>query len=309
VPDRKLAMCPASVQAQSNDGLGSVGWRRGPRISIASRKLKRAFVASALLALGGCVNLSAVSDFAKLGSDVTSSSAAIDSYPDAARALVRTASPGTIAARRRQAAKAVEETKVADLGMKTLSLYLSTLAKLADDKAADIKSSTSSIAASLKSLNLVRPGISGPATVLIDLIGGSLDAWRRQAVSNLIDAANTDVQKLGLALADFAHETAQTYERATLQTNAYYDDMHEKTPDPAVQEMLDEWRAQHIADYRKARDQASAAETVLRKIVQGQADLQAHKNDLTGDELKTLLGQYEADITAAAKLLPFSSVL
>ena len=69
-----------------------------------------------------------------------------------------------------------------------------------------------------------------------------------------------------------------------------------------VLQALDEWRVQHTSAYAKARDQARAAATALRKIVQGQADLKTHENELTGAELKALLVQYESDITSAAKV-------
>jgi hypothetical protein len=264
----------------------------------------------ALIALGACTNLSAVSDFAKTGSKVTSSSVAIDSYPSAARELARMAPAQETDTREAQARKAVEQTKVADLGLKTLSLYLSTLSQLADDKLVNVQSSASSIGASLKSLGAVKTSVSDPATAVIDLLlKAPLDAWRRAAVGNLIDAANEPVQKLANGLADFAAVTAQAYDRAISQADIYYRNLGAKSRDPVIREMLEEWRAMHTTDYAKERDQAAAAEVVLRKIAQAQADLSAHKNELSGEELKALLSEYKDDITKAAKLIPLPTTL
>lgn len=263
-----------------------------------------------MLALGACTNLTAVSDFAKLGSNVTASSAAIDSYPTAASEQARMAPVATSAARKAQAAKAVDQTKAADLGMQTLSLYLSTLAQLADDKLVDVQASATGIGGSLKTLGVLNAAVAEPASAVIDLlVTAPLDAWRRQAVANLIEQANQPVQKLGTALADFAKVTALTYDQDIAQANIYYRGLGARSHDPAIRALLDEWRMAHTADYAKTRDQALAAETALRKIVQGQAELQAHKNALTGAELKALLAQYQGEILTAAKLLPFPSAM
>jgi hypothetical protein len=261
-----------------------------------------------LLALGACTNLTAVSDFARLGSNVTASAAAIDGYPAAASEQARMAPAATAAARKEQAAKAVDQTKVADLGMQTLSLYLSTLARLADGKLVNVQSSAPGIGASLTSLARMNATVADPATAVINLLlAAPLDAWRRKAVANLIDQANQPVQKLGTALADFARVTAFTYDQDISQANIYYRNLGARSHDPEVREMLDEWRVLHIADYARARDQAKAAEAVLRKIVQGQAELQAHRNRLTGAELKALLTQYVDEIATAARLLTLPS--
>lgn len=271
---------------------------------------RRAVSVAALLAVAGCANLTAVSNFAKLGSDVTSSTAAMDTYPAAVQEQARMASPAELAARKTQAAGATDETRVADLGMKTLSLYLATLSQLADNTLIAVKPAASSIDASLKSLHAIKASIADPATSLITLLlTAPLDVWRREAVGNLIDRANQPVQSLGNALADFARATALIYDQDISSADIYYRNLGAKTNDAAVRELLDEWRLRQIADYAKARDQAKAAEVTLRKIVQAQAELQAHRNDLSSDALKALLTQYQDDIFKAAQLLPLHSAL
>jgi hypothetical protein len=288
---------------QFADLSGIVSIWREPFNETDKMALKQVTAAGLLLILGACTNLTAVSNFATLGSSVTSSTAAIDSYPKATQESARMAPPADAATRQQQAAQAPGETEVADLGMKTLSLYFSTLARLSDGKLVDVTSSASSIGTSLKSLSVVDATISSPATSLITLLlTAPLDTWRNEAVAHLINNANQSVQTLGIALANFADTTANMYDTDISQADIFYRGLGASSHDPAIREMLDEWRVQNINSYTAARDQASAAATSLRKLVQGQADLKAHKDELTSAELKALLTQCETDILSAAKL-------
>jgi hypothetical protein len=260
---------------------------------------------STLVTIASCANLTAVSDFAKLSSDVTANTPAIVSYPTAAREMARMSPPAERALRNQQAKEAADQTQVAALGLKTLSLYFSTLSKLADNNTVNVKSAASSISSSLQSFGAIKPSIADPATAIITLLlTAPLDAWRRQAVANLIDRANEPVQRLARDLANFAKGVAQAYDRDISQANIYYTGLGARSSDPGVRAMLDEYRIAHIAEYSKARDQALAAETALRKIEQAHADLQAHKSDLNGAELKALLAMYGDDLKQAAKLFP-----
>jgi len=265
--------------------------------------MNRAASAALLLLLGACTNLTAVSTFATLGSNATSNTTAIDSHLPAAQERARMASPERIVERKQQAIQAADQVKVADLGMKTLSLYFAVLAQLSSDKTIDVKSSAASIAGSLKSLGVIEPTISAPATSLITLLlTVPLDVWRQEASAKLIDGANEYVLKLGVALKDFAENTANVYDLDISQANVYYRDLATRSTDPAIRVMLDEWRVQHIMTYAKARDQAKVLAQALTQIVQGQSDLYDKRTELTGAELRRLLARYQDDIFSAAKL-------
>jgi len=256
-----------------------------------------------MLSLGACANLSSVTEFANLSSSVTSSTGALDSYTSAASELARMASPANLAQEQAQAAKALDQIKVADLGMQTLSLYLSTVAKLADDKSVNVSSLASSIASSLNKLGAVHSAVSAPASSLVDLlISAPLDVWRREAVGKLIDKSNASVLQLGNALASLGTLTADQYSLAILQANIHYGQL-EVNANRQDREMLKEWRHLHVEAYEKAREQATAARTALLRIVKGQAALAAHKDELTGAELKALLSRYESDILGITNLL------
>jgi len=218
------------------------------------------------------------------------------------------ASSAHLSAEKVNAAKAADEIKVIDIGMQTLSLYLSTVAKLADDKSVDVSSSASSIGSSLKKLGPVHSDASAPANSVINLLlSAPLDVWRRESVSKLIDSANEPVQRLGMALAKFALTTALQYRTLIHESNIYYSSL-ESDANRQDREMLEEWHALHIADYEKAREQAQAAQTALQKIVEGQAALEAQKDKLTGAELRLHLTSYQSEVLGAMKLLsPTSS--
>jgi hypothetical protein len=257
------------------------------------------------LGLSACANLSAVSDFTKLSSDVTANTAAIDSYPEAAQEIARMAPPSRKAERDQEAQAAKGVTEVADLGLKSLSLYFSTLSKLADDKTVDVKSSATSIGASLKTLGAVKASMADPATALITLLLTiPLDAYRRSAIAKLIEGANEPVQQLAEGLATFAGGVASEYQSVSLEANTFYANLHNQTSDRAAQEMLEEWRRAHVGRYSQLRSQALAAETAFRNIKKGQAALYEHKSDLSGPEIKALLAKYADEIFKASSLLP-----
>jgi hypothetical protein len=253
--------------------------------------------------VSACADLTAVSDFAKLSSNVTASTSAISSYPEAAAELARMAPPASKQRTQTEADRAAAETKVAQLGLKTLSLYFATLAALADDKTVDVKSSASSIAGSLKTLGAIKPSIVDPATALITiLLTAPLDAWRRSAVANLIDRANIPVQTLSRDLANFARIVALKYHEDRLQANIYYESLAKRSSDPAVRAMLKEWDQLHVTHYQQLEDQATAAQEALQAIEQAHADLQARKSKLSSSEVKALLAKYADDIFKASSL-------
>ncbi|MGH7119282.1 MAG: hypothetical protein ACREFP_09910 [Acetobacteraceae bacterium] len=269
------------------------------------RRLLSGIVASALLlATAGCVDLSAVSGFTKLGSSITENTAAVDSYPDAVKYAAQF-NP-ELQAKERLAAElpaADTQTKSADLGMKTLSLYLSTVSSLADDKTVDVSASTTSIGNSLKGLGVLKTATQKPATDLITLLaGGALDLWRRQAVANLIVKANPSVQELCAALAQFARLTAERYQIDAHEVATYYGNLglHQT---PAVQEMLGEWRDEHVAGFTKASAAATAAAKAFTVIAQGHAALVAHAGELSSKELRAIIAKYQDQLSSAARLI------
>jgi hypothetical protein len=257
----------------------------------------------ALLATAGCANLTAVRDFSKLTSEVTASTPAIQSYPAAMREMARLAPPNERATRNAEARAAVDETKVAELGLKTLSLYFAALAKLADDST--ISAPSSNIGNSLQSLGAIKQDMAAPTNAIVNLLTkAALDGWRRQAVAKLIEGANESVSVLAEQLANFAKSVAQVYDRDISEAEVYYSMWQARSADPGVRAILDEYRVARIADYARSRDVALAAEVALRRIRQAQADLYAHRSDLNGAELKGLLATYGDDIKQAAKILP-----
>jgi hypothetical protein len=263
--------------------------------------------AALMLLLAGCANLTSVAEFAKLSSDVTSNTAALDAYPNATAEGMRIAPPTQKAAIADLNERAADRTKLARKGMKALSLYMETLSKLADDKLVDVKTPAKSIASSLQTLSVVDKAMADPATALIRLLlTVPLDAWRRNAVSNLIEQGNEPVQALATSLANFANQVAAQYRIDAQYADRFYVDLQQRSSDPAAKEGAKEWLRYHVANFRKGRDQALAAETVLRKIVQAQADLYAHRDRLNGAELKALLATYGEDIFSAAKFLPIN---
>src|SRR5215211_4434973 len=86
--------------------------------------MKRIGVVAAVLALllMGCANLTSVAEFAKLSSDVTSNTAALDAYPNATAEGVRIAPASQMATIADLNARAADRTKLARDGMKALSL-------------------------------------------------------------------------------------------------------------------------------------------------------------------------------------------
>lgn len=268
-------------------------------------KIRHALLALVALTLGACTDLSAIGEFAKLSSDVTANTTVLGTYPAATKEAVRTALPGTKADAIARDEKAPSRAKLAQEGMKTLSLYMATLAALADPKLINPAGSAKKIEGSLQSLSIVDKSMADPATAVIKLIIGiPLDARRRQALSDLIHKANNDVQTLGNKLADFADEVALRYRNNSNTAESFYNRLKAQSADPAAREMTDEWRDYHMALNRKRRADAEAAAAVLRKIVQAQADLNAHVDDANLTTLKASLAVYAQDILTAAKFLP-----
>lgn len=270
-------------------------------------KIRYVLLAFAALVLGACTDLSAVGDFAKLSSDVTASTPVFDNYPANTAEALRVSTPQDRATLTGFQQNAVARAELAQAGMKTLSLYMATLAALSDGKLVDFSTQAKSIEGSLQKLSLIKPELADPATALIKLIlKVPLDAYRRHAVSTLVHDSNKSVVALSFALADFADHVATISEGAARDAGQFYTTLAQQTSDRSVREMAVEWRTYHRLNYAKTQAQAKAADKILRKIADAHNELDKNIDKLSTAQLKALLSDYGQDIFAAAKFLPIN---
>ena len=108
-----------------------------------------------------------------------------------------------------QFSSAPQEAKIANAGLKALSLYLTVLGSLSSNSLINVSSSATSINNSLESLHVESSADVTAGTKLLQLlVSAPLDAYRNAAVGTLIKRANDSVMTLCGDLATEANAIA-----------------------------------------------------------------------------------------------------
>ena len=257
--------------------------------------MKRIYVPLALaLCIAACTDLSAVRDFAKSSSAVSTNEPVISSWPtayDAARKLA--AAPGmprdlgpTLD---EAAAGAKRDVPLAIQAAKALGLYFDVLTKLADDKLPDVSSQAATINADVAKLSPGDPVAKNATSALLDVVGVALDAWRKVAIRDLVIHSNPDIQVITRYLAATSLEVQKADKFAKGVTDQYWETEGARSHDAGVQGLVLKQERIDDAEYDTRIAQATAAAAAFKKIGVDHAVLAQNADRLTAGDVQDTL--------------------
>jgi hypothetical protein len=255
----------------------------------------------------GCVDLSAVRDFAKTSSAVSANEPVISGWPtnyDAAIKLAATPGlPPDLKTRLQEdAAAAKQDAPLAIQAAKALSLYFDVLGKLADDKLPDVSSDATAIATAIGKLDTGDKAAKGATSTLVDLIGVALDAWRKIAVRDLVIQSDPSIQVITAYLATVSLSVQKADKFAERVTDQYWETEGARSRDPAVQGLVLKQERTDDADYATRIAQADAAAAAFKKIGTDHALLARNASRLSAQDIQTTLSNDLPTLLNALKL-------
>lgn len=263
-----------------------------------------------VLVTSACANLSTVRDFAKTSSIVADNEPVISEWPhvyDTARMMaaspqVRKAAPDLQSKLKNEVKGANADVPLALEAGKTLSLYMNVLGALADDSLPDVSEQASNIFSSLDSLGVINDKTKDATGSLLKLIGMSMDAWRGQAIGDLIKKSNGDVQTIASFLAATANAIEKADKLAMSVSDQYWEATGALSKDPGVQALLLRAERQDDQVYATRIAQADAAQGAFKKIAAAHAVLEKNADSLSGDAVRNTLSNDIPVLIAALRV-------
>jgi hypothetical protein len=268
-----------------------------------------------VLLTSGCVDQSAVRNFANIGSEVTASDPVISGWQGnftvahqvALSPEMSKAAPGLAAQLEQAAADADKYAPIAEQAAQTLSLYLHALSLLADDKLPDVNSQAQSIDKSLAALKvdsatprgLAAKGASGSILRLLQI---PIDQWRQYKLRQLIVEANPYVQLITEFLATTA-DAIDTADKVVGETlTKYYEVSALNSHDSGVRALLRYTLSQEDASVAVSRQRAATAAAAFTAIGRDHAVLAKNADDLSNEAVRTTLANDAPVLEAALKI-------
>lgn len=250
-----------------------------------------------LLTTTACTDLSAVRDYANTASAVTANASIFRQWPTTyATAIplsgepqVRSRYPEYQAQLRQEMARDVARAQLAILATQSLTLYLTTLGKLADDKVPDVSQQSTDINAGLGKLG-ADPTVTAVSSAVFKVVGVILDAVRRRAIADLIANANDDIKTITKFLAE---EAAPNVRKANVNAikaaDQYWSGAIASTHDVGMRALLFRARMIDLAAFDAPIVQADAAQAAFKKIGEDQAVLYENRNRLQSRAVREAL--------------------
>jgi hypothetical protein len=274
-----------------------------------------AFVANALL-VSACVDLTAVHEFANTGSQIAANASVISDWKDTYNVAHQAALSPELHKSDPELVRILEENKerleqytpLAGTASHTLSLYLQTLALLADDKLPDVSSQAKSIDNSLvalkvESTNTKGLAAKGSAQAILQLLEIPLDLWRQYKLKDIILKSDKDVQILTRFLSDAADEINTLDKNAGEILTKYYEVSSLNTRDSGVRALLRRTVWEEDESTTTSRQQAAKAAAAFTTIGKDHAALAKSADDLSGSAVKTTLANDAPLLEAALKVI------
>jgi hypothetical protein len=263
----------------------------------------------ACIILSGCVDLTAVSDFAKESSLISSNKAMLDdtaAQTEAHKYYDNFIDPASKAF--------VDRLAVTNHALDALNGYMTVLAKLSANDVANVTSDFSTIGTELKKLNVTDPAVQPAIAASSALTNLLLDATVRNDIKKLIITSAEPVDKIMAYLVDQAQTTSNTYNQAVAVNNKYWGDLTTQTKEDAnfcklanicktLYYLADRARDADNASLNSKADAADAAVKAFKKIRVDNAALVANVDHLNGKALVAILKNDEPDLLTAVRNL------
>jgi uncharacterized protein YutE (UPF0331/DUF86 family) len=302
-----FAMKSAMVAANT-DNFGTD--RQGARL-----RLENILPLALCAALSGCVNLSAVGDFAKESSVISANKALLDdtdAQTEAREYALALNLPNSFAD---PASKEfTDRLAVTAHALTALNAYMTVLAQLSAKDVANVSSEVSTIGTALKSLNVTDPKLQPGLNAATSLANILLNEVIRKDVKKLIDSAAAPVDDIANYLVDQAQTTSNTYNQAIAVSNRYWGSL--TAPSKGDSELC---RTANLcktvsvlanrardADNKNLSAKAAAADTAtaaFKKIRNDNAALVKNTDHLDDKALIAMLKSDEPDLQAAIRTL------
>jgi hypothetical protein len=276
-----------------------------------------AFLIVALI-LSGCVDLTAVGNFAKESSQISANKAMLDDT-DAqteARAYAHTHNMADAESSLADPASAAFKDRLAvtNSALAALNSYMTVLAQLSAKNSASVSSNVSSMESSLKSLKVTDPTVKPALDATSALASILLNATIRQSVAALITNAAAPVRQITIYLADQAQTTSNTYTQAVRFNQQYWSDLTTQTPADkkfcatanlceAVYALATHARNAASTELTAKAQAAAAAVIAFQKIGKDNDALAANVNNLNSDALVATLKADEPYLLSAIQAL------
>jgi hypothetical protein len=249
-----------------------------------------------IVGLAGCSDLETVREFARSGSEVAASQPIFGVWEGgytrarqlAASAELKAADPVREARLKAGADIAAENGPFALRAAQTLSIYLRTLALLADDKLPDVGQEAGEIQ---KSLAAVKGGASdsGAVNAILTALEVPLDLWRQRTVRDLIVNSDPHVQVITAFLATAAITVRSAQAQVGQTFIEYYDVSAINTRDSGVRAMLRRAHWEEEARIREQQQKALKAAEAFKAIGKDHAVLARNAQSLSGEAVKNAL--------------------
>jgi hypothetical protein len=279
--------------------------------------MTRFLISAIALFLTGCVDLTAVQNFASKSSGVmTANSAVFSGWPPIIVTHALEVARTPVIARSERAADAKEllqlanefkgDSAVIQSAAGALQLYFTTLTSASATGVVDVSKQAASIDQSLVALKVesaTGAGLAakGSAQAIVQLLQIPLDLARQAAVRDLVVKSDKDVQTLVAYLAQVAKQAARLDYVAAGILGKYYDTSAIDSRDPGVQALVRDTGWQRQSDAQSATSQANATASALLAIGKDHAVLAANAAQLSADVVKSTLTADAPIIEAALK--------
>jgi hypothetical protein len=259
--------------------------------------------------IAGCVDLTAVNDFAKESSLITANKAMLDDTDAQTEARKYNSSyvdPTSKAF--------TDRLVVTNHALDALNAYMTVLAQLSANDVANVSSDFSAMGTGLKDLHVTEPTVQSGLNAASALTNMLLDAAVRTDIKKLLTAGAQPVADITTYLIDQAQTTENTYNQAIAVNNQYWGDLTKQTrTDEQFCKTANVCSAVYLLATR-ARDgdskvlsakaaAAGAAVKALRKIRADNAALVEHVDHLDAKAVVQLLKNDEPDLMTAIRNL------
>jgi hypothetical protein len=272
--------------------------------------------AIACFVLAGCADMTAVGDFAKESSVISSNKAMLDDTvaQTEARDYAKHANQTPNAFADPKSKAFVDRLAVTNAALAALNAYMTVLAQLTGNDMANVSSNFSTIGSTLKSLHVTDPAVQSARNATSALVNILLDAAVRNDIKKLLTAAATPIDQITAYLADQAQTTSNTYNQAIAVNNKYWGDMTGQSAEDArfcklanlcqtVYLLANRAHAADQADLTAKAAAADAAVVAFQKIRGDNAAMVANVDHLSDQGLIAILKNDEPYLLTAISSL------
>jgi len=267
----------------------------------------------ACFVLAGCgVNLSAVGDFAKESSLISSNKAMLDDTAAQTEIREYDVEEGIQNSNFIDPASKefTDRLAVTNSALKALNGYMTVLAQLSANGVASVSSDFSTIGTALKKLNVTDPAVQPGLNATSAMVNILLDAAVRNDIEKLIRASGAPVDQITAYLLDQAQTTSNTYNQAIAVNDKYWGDLTRQTSEDTkfckrvnlckpVYVLTNRARNADRADLSAKAAAADAAVVAFQKIRSDNAALVANVDHLDAAPLIAILKNDEPDLLTA----------